>query len=216
MVQNSKRLCSTKRRRKRSRASSYFQLPVKGLENKHTTTIMSRKTIYLLLGQKGSGKSYIGSIFQQSFGIAFIRVEDWVKSIKKERSIDNEAYLQQAFEVIEQGIRQQIQQRQSLVFESTGLTNYFDAMLQRLKQDGRLVTIGIDASADTCLQRVHSRDQRIHINVSDEQVMMINARVREKNLLTDFRIENEAKSEHELINEIGKIIDAIEGESVDR
>lgn len=42
-----------------------------------------RKNIILLIGQKGSGKSFIGNIFEKEFGIKFIRVEDWAKHIKK-------------------------------------------------------------------------------------------------------------------------------------
>ena len=37
---------------------------------------MENKTIYLLLGQKGSGKTFIGYLFEKHFQRKFIRVED--------------------------------------------------------------------------------------------------------------------------------------------
>ncbi|EOZ98800.1 hypothetical protein A33Q_1454 [Indibacter alkaliphilus LW1] len=37
---------------------------------------MKSKIIYLLIGQKGSGKSFIGTLMEKEFGIKFIRVED--------------------------------------------------------------------------------------------------------------------------------------------
>lgn len=69
-----------------------------------------------------------------------------------------------------------------------------------------MTTIGIQAESNNCLSRVKKRDQSIHINISDDQVSQINAKVIERNLLTDFLIYNEDKSEKDLINEIQKII----------
>lgn len=168
---------------------------------------MKSKIIYLLIGQKGSGKSFIGTLMEKEFGIKFIRVEDWAKKIKKDRNVDNEAYLKQVFEEIESGIRDSLTDKDKIVFESTGLTEYFDIMLESLRRDFQVTTIGIYADSTTCLERVKSRDQNIHINVSDDQVLMINNQVRERNFETDFLIINEHKSEKELINEIAKNIE---------
>lgn len=168
---------------------------------------MKSKIIYLLIGQKGSGKSFIGTLMEKELGIKFIRVEDWAKKIKKNRNIDNEAYLKQVFEEIESGIRDSLTDKDKIVFESTGLTEYFDLMLESLRRDFQVTTIGVYADRTTCLERVKSRDQEIHINISDDQVLMINEKVRERNFETDFSIINEDKSEKELINEIAKNIE---------
>ena len=168
---------------------------------------LKSKIIYLLIGQKGSGKSFIGTLMEKEFGIKFIRVEDWAKKIKKDRNVDNEAYLKQVFEEIENGIRDSLTDKDKIVFESTGLTEYFDIMLESLRRDFKVTTIGVYADSTTCLKRVKSRDQEIHINISDDQVLMINEKVRERNFETDFSIINEDKSEKELINEIAKNIE---------
>lgn len=167
---------------------------------------MNNKIIYLLIGQKGSGKSFIGELLDKEFGIKFIRVEDWAKQIKRDRAIDNEAYLEQVFQAIEAGIRDNLHGSDKLVFESTGLTIYFDQMLERLQQDFRVTTIGVYADSSTCLDRVKTRDQAIHINVSDEQVLMINEKVKERKFQTDFLVHNEAKTKEELIIELKSII----------
>ncbi|HRN48719.1 MAG TPA: shikimate kinase [Niabella sp.] len=168
---------------------------------------MKSKIIYLLIGQKGSGKSFIGTLMEKELGIKFIRVEDWAKKIKKNRNIDNEVYLKQVFEEIESGIRDSLTDKDKIVFESTGLTEYFDLMLESLRRDFQVTTIGVYADRTTCLERVKSRDQEIHINISDDQVLMINEKVRKRNFETDFSIINEDKSEKELINEISKNIE---------
>lgn len=167
---------------------------------------MENKYIFLLIGQKGSGKSFIGTLFEKEFGIKFIRVEDWAKKIKKDRDVDNEAYLKQVFEEIEKGIRDNLTDKDKIVFESTGLTEYFDKMLENLRRDFQVITIGVIADNTICLERVKSRDQEIHINISDDQILRINEKVRERNFETDFSLINENKSEKELTTEIGNFI----------
>ena len=166
---------------------------------------MNSKTIYLLIGQKGSGKSFIGSLIENEFGIKFVRVEDWVKQVKKGRSVEDETYLKQAFEVIENGIRECLKDIDKLVFESTGITTYFDQMLQSLKRDYHVTTIGIKADSTICLERVRKRDQTIHINISDDQVSIINEKVILKDLQTDYQINNEKKTKRDIVKEMKKI-----------
>src|SRR5437868_6515393 len=139
---------------------------------------MTRNTIYLLIGTKGSGKSFIGTLMEKEFGVKFIRVEDWAKAVKNNREVDDESYIREVFEVIEKGIRDSALQYPKLVFESTGITPYFDKMLKSLQRDFKVITIKVMADDSLCLHRVKTRDQSIHINVSDDQVIAINDRVR--------------------------------------
>ena len=162
--------------------------------------------IYLLLGPKGSGKSFIGTLMDRHLGIRFIRVEDWAKQVKKDRTIDNDSYLREVFAAIEKGIREEFKKKTPIVFESTGLTDYFDQMFNNLNQDFHLITIKIIADEKLCLERVKSRDQSIHINVSDDQVNHINQLVKEKDIKSDFSLFNEDKSENELVEELRNII----------
>lgn len=166
---------------------------------------MNRKEIFLLIGQKGSGKSFIGTLFDKHFGIRFIRVEDWAKKIKQERAINSEKYVKQVFEEIEKGIRESLNKTDKLVFESTGLTENFDQMLLSLRKDFKVTTIGINADRNICLNRVKSRDQTIHINIPDDQVNMINEKVRNRNFQSDFCIFNQNKSELEIVRELSGI-----------
>ncbi|WRP07665.1 AAA family ATPase [Rossellomorea aquimaris] len=167
---------------------------------------MTNKTIYLLIGPKGSGKSFIGTLMDQKFGIPFIRVEDWAKKVKKDRKIDNEDYLSDVFSAIERGIRHSLDMHDKIVFESTGLTPYFEQMFKSIKRDFSVVTIGVHANHELCLHRVKSRDQSNHINVSDEQVNEINKQVTNKEMRTDMQLINEGKSVEELVREMRDIL----------
>lgn len=167
---------------------------------------MKKKQIYLLIGAKGSGKSFIGSLFQKYFDIEFLRVENWVLHLKKGRSLFDENYIQENFKIIEQNIRKHLDTLDCLVFESIGLTEYFDVMLASLRTDFFVTTIGIKADEGVCLERVRTRDTSIHINVSDEQLEIINAAIFLKDISTDYAIENTDKSIMDLVSEIERIL----------
>ena len=167
---------------------------------------MQEKIIYLLLGPKGSGKSFIGALMDQNFGIPFVRVEDWAKTIKKKRDILDGHYIRDVFETIEKGIRKTLLDKDTVVFESTGLSTPFDMMFENLKKDFNVVSIGIQANDDLCLERVRKRDGSIHIAVPDEQLRQINLQVRKKAIKTDFSLENSSTTEAELIKKLKKII----------
>lgn len=147
---------------------------------------MKEKSIDLLIGQKGSGKSFIGTLMEDEFGIKFLRVEDWAKQVKRERDFDNLSYIKEFFLTIERLVRTILEHNDEIVFESTGLSDSFDQMLENLRHDFLLITIGIKANDELCLDRVSNRDQTIHINISDDQIMLINKQVLEKKFYHGF------------------------------
>ncbi|MDN5200247.1 hypothetical protein QQ008_02720 [Fulvivirgaceae bacterium BMA10] len=165
-----------------------------------------QKIIFLLVGPKGSGKSFIGHLFEEHFGIRFIRVEDWAKRIKRNRDVHDDSYVREVFIAIEKGIVEAIGVLPSLVFESTGLTGHFDRMYSNLCSKFHVVPVAITADPMICVQRVRTRDQSIHIHVSDEEVRDINRLVVQKNLRFPDSIENTNKTKEGLIKEIENII----------
>ncbi len=167
---------------------------------------MKNKQIFLLIGPKGAGKSYIGNLIEKFYNIKFIRVEDWAKKIKIKRAVNDESYIKEVFITIEKGIRKTLEDLNEIVFESTGLTSYFDQMFCNLKKDFDVILIKIIAKQELCLKRVKIRELEIHINVSDKEVSQINDAFFNKNMKTNFVIDNNEKNENELIDEIEKII----------
>lgn len=168
---------------------------------------MKNKKIYLLIGQKGSGKTFIGSLMEKEFGIKFLRVEDWVKHIKGTCTVDDKSYVKEVFTIIENGIRESLEYQNEIVFESTGLSKYFDHMLQRLKNDFNVITILIQCNSELCLARIKTRDLASHVNVSDEEINFINEEVRKKKMKTDYEIDNDSKNAEQIKKEVEKIIE---------
>ena len=164
----------------------------------------SDKKLYILIGQKGSGKSFIGNMIQDLYGIKFINVENIALKVKRDRAIDDESYLVEVFFKIESHLRNALRDEASIIFESTGLSRQFDMMLVNLKMDYRVTTIKVNADENLCIERIHSRDKSTHVNVSDSEIMRINAFVRQKNLVCDYEINNDGHVE-DLVSKLSKI-----------
>jgi shikimate kinase len=165
-----------------------------------------QKTIFLLIGPKGGGKSFVGGLFEEYFDIPFIPVEDWLIKSSKGKDFRDESHLQASFETIESGIRENIRHQDKLVFESTGLSQHFNKMLNNLHKDHKVVPVFIYAGMHRCLQRIRKRDQDKHIYISEEDIIEINHAVMEKDQIFEHRIDNTNKSIEELLVELKIII----------
>lgn len=154
-----------------------------------------KKSVYILIGQKGSGKTFAGQIIQDRYGIKFVRVEDIARGIKKGRTVTDESYHIEVFSHIESYLRKVLKEEPAVVFESTGLGSIFDRMRQTLSKDFKVVTIAVKADSELCLERIKTRDQSIHINVSDEDIKYINLLVRQRNFKCDFELNNNGSRE---------------------
>lgn len=122
-------------------------------------------TLLILVGPKGSGKTYIGAILERRLGIRFLRVEPIF--------LDHETFLGAATEVQRQ-IELSLAAGHSVIIESTGAAPDYVQSLQDRHERVRLVQVR--ASAETCSRRFKARDASQHIPVSDEQFHEINAR----------------------------------------
>lgn len=127
-------------------------------------------------------------------------MEDIALRFKKERQFNDADYIQEVFQCIEMTVRKILVTEDEVVFESTGLTDAFDQMLLRLKRDFKVILIHIKTDLEKCLTRVKSRDQSIHINVSDEHVMAINRQAVNKSLAYDGVIDNNKATAKEIIH----------------
>ena len=89
------------------------------------------KQIIILIGLKGSGKTYIGTLIQEKVGIKFFRVENVWLSLKSER-LSNE-YILEGFSLVEKEIDRLLLDTDRITIESTGTTDYFNRFINKLK-----------------------------------------------------------------------------------
>ena len=163
------------------------------------------KKVNILIGLKGSGKTYIGQLLQDKLNIPFLRVEDICLKIKAGREINDENYISEVFEQIESEVRKLLLTKDQLTIESTGSVPQFDKMLHNLKKDFIVKLIKIDTDPSLCFKRVTLRGRTNHIPVSDEQVIEINKMADQRKFDFDLVIENNSKTDKELLEELNEL-----------
>ena len=164
------------------------------------------KTLYILIGLKGSGKTFIGKLIEDNFGINFLRVENIFKNIKRNGHYSDESYIKEGLKISDEEIRTRFITDDELTIESTGLTDEFKQMFERLRKDFSVKLIKIDVSPALCLKRVKERDNKEHINVSDSDVEKINELAIKVKFNYDLVIDNNSKSGEEIIKGLKLII----------
>lgn len=126
---------------------------------------MMSKTLYMLIGPKGSGKTYIGTLVAQHTDFHFIRVEPiWLQIQPGEDGWQKvEATIDEAFKTHER-----------VIIESLGAGEGFQKLHRSLAAKYPIKMIRVYADLDTCLARVQSRSSANHIAVSDDKVVEYN------------------------------------------
>jgi len=120
-----------------------------------------QKTLYILIGPKGSGKTYIGGRIEKLTGIKFLSVEPlWLNLSEGENG-----WLK-----VEQTIDELFTQYDKVVIESLGAGEGFNGIFASLKEKYQVKLIKVETDLEECLRRVRSRNNANHIPVSNEKV----------------------------------------------
>jgi shikimate kinase len=126
---------------------------------------MTAKTLYMLIGPKGSGKTTIGALIDAHTDMHVIRVEPIWLSLQAGED---------GWRKVEATIDAAFARCDKVMIESLGAGDAFRAFHASLKRKYMLKMIRVYADLDTCLARVKRRDSADHIAVSDDQVEQYN------------------------------------------
>ena len=152
--------------------------------------MISNKTVFILIGPKGSGKSHVGTVLKKYFGIPFLNVDTLgLENIPKSKLI-GEALIKEGFHFEEEEIAKILQTEDSVAFEATGSHAYFFVVLNRLRSSYTVKLIRISAPLDKCRERMATRDQTKNIPVSSESIQSINERALMVRLPWDLELDN--------------------------
>lgn len=124
------------------------------------------KTLFLLIGPKGAGKTHIGSLVEQHLGIPFLRVEPLWLSLKEGED---------GWKKEEDAIHREFWATDQLMIESLGAGGGFESMRQSLANRYQLRFIKVTADLKECLRRVKTRGLEHHLPVSDDRVEFYHA-----------------------------------------
>jgi dephospho-CoA kinase len=161
------------------------------------------KTLIILIGPKGSGKTYIGTLLEKRLKIPFFRVENVWLQLQEEKL--SPSYLKKGYQNVNNEIDIQFTESNKLIIESTGTYN-FKSFLNDLQDKYNVKLIKIFAEPDICLKRVKMRDQSLHVNVSDDIVIDINKKAFSVKLDFDLEIYNVNLNDNEIVRKFSFLI----------
>ena len=131
------------------------------------------KYIFVFMGPKGSGKTFLCRLIEERLGIKFLDTESVFKSIQTE-GITTEENIIKAYAIIEKEIEKYLPDSDSITFESTGIADEFWRMIKRLKKKYSVKFISVYAPENICLQRIRTRNQEEHISIDETAVRQVN------------------------------------------
>jgi shikimate kinase len=157
-----------------------------------------QKTLYILIGPKGAGKTQIGSRINHHTAIRFLGVEPiWLQLAPGE----------DGWVVVEHAIDQAFQQHDEVMIESLGAGDGFDRFHASLRKKYTIKLIKVLTNLAECLNRVKNRDNSNHILISDEKVEEYNKIAVTIHHVWDGIIDNTAPATDE---EILKVIKSLQ------
>lgn len=162
--------------------------------------------LIVLIGPKGCGKSYIGSLAERELGIPFFRVEPVFMNIRRDRSPDDPEYIREGFAEAEEQIRHMLAEKRTVLIESTGAADEFWSMLDRLAEAVHTVLVRITAPFDLCMERIHSRDQALQIPVSEEMILRMYRISTGISRTFQAEIDNSRSTDEAILNTLRKVM----------
>jgi shikimate kinase len=145
------------------------------------TSMSEQKILYLLIGPKGSGKTYIGMLVNRQTDIAFLHVEPiWLGLQPGE----------DGWKKVEAAVDAMFQTHNKVMIESLGAGEGFEGFYASLAKKYLIKMIHVVANLDTCLERVKNRNNIDHIAVSDEKVIEYNRVAARVSYDWDLEIDN--------------------------
>ena len=134
------------------------------------------KTVFILVGPKGSGKTYIGTLIERKLKVPFFRVEKlWLSFGEINFS---EEFIRQGFDVVEKEIDKRLIGVNGLIIESTASFDYFYTFLTNLRSRYQVKLVRLQAPRHLCMERIGSRDQAKQVQVSEQMISEMHERLR--------------------------------------
>lgn len=164
--------------------------------------------LLLLVGLKGSGKTFTGGVLEKYLDVKFLRIEPiFLEILRREPELTGIPLEQRGFQIVLEKLDELAQSNSTLCIESTGTAYTFLELLAALHQGFRVFIVHIKAPLDTCVERVMMRDASAHIPVSDYRLKEINERALLVDLPWDLEIDNsEFQDETAIVESVKRLL----------
>jgi shikimate kinase len=147
-------------------------------------------TVLLLVGPKGSGKTFIGSLIRERLGVPVLPVEPIFQENQRSSLATGPTRDAEAYAKVSAEVTRLLAEHPRVTLESTGASEAFPSFLSALRARHRVLLVSVRAPAEACLERVRTRDPTAHIDVSADAVVAINLRSASVRLAWDLELDN--------------------------
>lgn len=162
----------------------------------------------MLVGLKGAGKTFIGTVLEKHLDVKFLRIEPiFLEVMRQAPELTDIPLEQRGFQLVLDTLDRLAQQHSVLCIESTGTARTFAELLAALRQGFQVLLIRVQAPLDTCVERVSTRDASAHIPVSDHRLREINEIASQVELPWDLQIDNsQFQTESVIVEAVGALL----------
>ena len=148
------------------------------------------KTVYLLIGAKGSGKTYIGETLETSLGVAFLRVEPLLIAHIDRAQSSSDHLKHDGFDIEEAAIDEILLTQNEVISEATGSSEYLLDFIRHLRAKYTIRLLRVLCPLEECFRRVNARSSADQLHVSDDRINSINEKSIRLELDWDLEIDN--------------------------
>lgn len=151
------------------------------------------KTLVLLVGPKGSGKTTLGKVLGTQKGCVFLEVE---KLFMEVMAAGTDNLIERALQRVEAAVEDLFSSQDTVIMESTAAGVDFPALVENYRAKfGRVVLVRIRASKETCLRRCGTRDQTHQIQVDRDSLLLYHDMTEAVVMPWDLEISNDGGEE---------------------
>lgn len=157
----------------------------------------------ILVGPKGSGKSYIGRILQRHLGVYFFHVEPlWMAYHAQCRASGSEPSIPEGILTVHPKIKEALSIHEHVCVETTGASPEILNGLLSLSSSEMTLTVRITAPLNVCLQRIATRDQTNQIPLDIDTIKKVYGLSSSLEMPAAIRLENFSLSEAEIVSAV--------------
>ena len=150
--------------------------------------------VVVWLGPKGVGKSFLGRLAEEHFGIRFLDVEAIFLGLPEDRRGGYDGYAQ-----VEEAVGRAHRSGTSVSLELTGASPHTGRLLDHLCSRYGVDVVRVEAPLDLCLQRIQERDASRHLPVGEDIIRKVYEVATSSEFEADLHIHNQGLSEAELL-----------------
>jgi len=155
----------------------------------------------LLVGPKGSGKSYIGRTLEKHLGVLFFHVEPlWMSYYAECEASNRQPLISEGIASMHAPILDALRTHEHVCVETTGASAEILNDLLALTDRSKTLVVRVFAPLELCLERIVTRDQTYQVAMDVESIRQVYALSEVAQFQPDVTLENVQLTEAEIVS----------------